>query len=574
MFTKRVMNLKESVKKTDIMHNYLDEIYYYFLDLGYEVDKHDAMVIMPIKIKENNFKISIEIPNDYPFTFLTVKLINRNDFNFYIPHMFVGNTMCLYVNGYDRHDYKNYLEEAEETVKRAKDILKKAVEKKFENQYKYEFLDIHNPNTSNNKNYLLIEDYHKPKILTSIEGLQNGDLVRVFFDEHYSVESLYFLLKNIKVNETKVYNSVVYIPMKNDHLYSSIYNISDIISALEGNAHFNFFAEKIISGTQIGIIGIFQDEIKVPSIIGMIFPKLTIPKGKIVKKNSFKSILKLNSKREITNIKISDLSKPRLNYRSGDGVNKSKKRIYNVGCGSVGSFIIKNLCDTFEIESIILHDNDKLEVNNIGRHVCGLQSINKYKSDELAKYINNNYPYINTKAIFTSIINEFTGKENNLLSYEYDYLFCVVGDENIEEQLIKLYGSKKLNKPLIIIWIEAFLVAGHILIFNEEFNEKSKKYIFDNNNNINLSVLKDSHTYSKSLAGCQSRFIPYSGFEVQMFVNKCVDLLINDKYLERKGNYHIVVLGNMREARRNQLEIKNRWKAKNNREVLINRFDE
>ncbi|QYA34106.1 ThiF family adenylyltransferase (plasmid) [Macrococcus psychrotolerans] len=559
------------------MHDKIHELYSYFLKLGYIVKIEDDKISWNINIKNNNFKLSIVIPEYYPFEFLKIKIINFSDFDFYIPHTLTGNYLCLYEVNSDRHNYKNYLEEAKETLQRAVDILEKSVEREVENQYKYEFSDIYPFLTSNQVNYFLSEDYKTPKLLKSLEGFKdkdNKEKLRILYDTNYSIDSLGMLVSNLGIKDYKIKESVLYIPVENSNLSSPITKFADLINVLENNKHFNFFAEKLIKGLSTITLGVYQEGINIPTILCFKIEKLYFPKGKIVKKSSYKSILKINNSKLLVNMKINDLSQNKLIFRSGDGHSNRKLSFYIIGCGSLGSFLSKSICDTFDIENIILQDNDILEVDNIGRHLCGLRSLNKFKSNEVAKVINNYYPHINTKAIYTNILNEFLGKEKHLLSEKYDFLICVVGDENVEEQLIQMYEKKKLHTPLIIVWIEPYLVAGHILIFNGELNELSKSYIFDKERNIKLSVVQNVHQYSKSEAGCQSRFMPYSGFEVQLFINKCVDLLMNNRYLEKKGNYHITYFGNMKEARGKNIEIKQQWTAKNNRELFVTRFDE
>ena len=117
-------------------------------------------------------------------------------------------------------------------------------------------------------------------------------------------------------------------------------------------------------------------------------------------------------------------------------------------------------------------------------------------------------------------------------------------------------------------------MAGHALILNERIDEKTKDYIFDSTGNIKIGITSNPNQYSRAEAGCQSRFMPYSGFDMQLFTQNLVDYLINKKGLEKTGNYHYCWIGKMKEARHNEMDILPKWRHQDDRSVSIRRINE
>lgn len=118
------------------------------------------------------------------------------------------------------------------------------------------------------------------------------------------------------------------------------------------------------------------------------------------------------------------------------------------------------------------------------------------------------------------------------------------------------------------------MVAGHALVFQKEVDRSTEKNIFDSNGEFDNNVLIDSGKYIKSEAGCQSAYAPYAGFEVQKFVLDFLDIYYRRIYSkEEKYNYEFTWIGKMKWARQQKLNIKSRWRAKEDRFMELKRID-
>ena len=151
------------MEKIDIT---LEEINQIFQENGYHSDITDNKIELSLDIREEEVKVEVIIPEDYPFSFLQVYLKEKSSLSFEVAHMIVGNRLCLFEEASDRHDYKNYSQIAVETLQRAQILLENSKEKGNLSEYPYEFLDLWG-NNQPTKIYSMLEDYNSPSMFLS-----------------------------------------------------------------------------------------------------------------------------------------------------------------------------------------------------------------------------------------------------------------------------------------------------------------------------------------------------------------------------------------------------------------------
>lgn len=565
------------MEKIDIT---LEEISQIFKENGYHSVITDNKIELSLDIKEEEVRLEVIIPEDYPFSFLQVYLKERSSLSFEVAHMIVGNRLCLFEEDSDRHDYKKYSQIAVETLQRAQELLEKSKEKGNLSEYHYEFLDLWG-NNQPTKVYSMLDNYNAPTLLDS-HFFENKDqeIHMVVKSSQVSLESIVYLCDNLSLVTKKYREVAVYLPMEETRLEKPIDTIQDLYHLLKDESCFPFFLDFLrthysSSHFNLIVLGIRNEELPVKSLVALTLPRMVFPKGKVKKAKAVEGIIAINGKKRVKRLSVEDLSHVRVLTRGGAGVaDKDVETAYVVGCGSLGSFLSKSLSDTGNFSKLILHDNQSLKSENIGRHLCGVDSMGYAKALAVASRINSNYPAIQIDAYTHSFYRELLGKDENLTKENYDLLVIATGDENIEEQIIQFLESGKIKRPTIIAWVEPFLVAGHALILNNRIDEKTKDYIFDSTGNIKIGIIKNPNQYSRAEAGCQSRFMPYSGFDMQLFTQNLVDYLINRKGLEKKGNYHYCWFGKMKEARQSEIDILPKWRHQDDRSVSICRIDE
>lgn len=561
-------------KKIDIM---LDELFNLFLKKGYNVSVEKEELLFDVLIGNENVKLIVSLPDDYPYTFLSVSLANKDQLSFKLPHMIIGNLLCLYDLDNDRHDYKNYLEEAEETLERAQKLLLDSQKGILDTEYENEFYDLWTVKEIS-PIYSMLNGYESRSSLIIIQGDGkdiNGKSTFVVSDKKISDNSLINLLDNLSMSNIKISGEATYIPIKKSKLSHPIERISDLWNLICKENLANYFLKDVIDKKiELIILGISNRKSSIPTLVALSLPKLIRPKGKITKVTSYQSIFKANGSKLISRYGLTDVSQDRLITRGGEGIKDHKINTYIVGCGSLGGFLSKALCDTGQIEEMTIQDNQLLKSENIGRHLCGIDNVLESKADAVAKKINSHYPNLKISSLHHSFIQELLGKKLTFDNNNFDLLIITTGDENIEEETINRIKSGIIKSPVIIAWVEPLLVAGHFIYINSPINMKTEEYIFDSEKNIKLGVIDNSESYIKAEVGCQSHFVPYSGFEMQMFSQVIVDQIVNKNLLQKNGNFHFTWFGKIREARKNNISIKKQWRHKNDRELLITRIDE
>ncbi|HBL5608020.1 TPA: hypothetical protein LR442_002933, partial [Listeria monocytogenes] len=142
----------------------LDQLFQNFKNLGYNITLDNKQLLLALNIDSETAQLSISLPNDYPYTFLQVRLLNKQELSFSIPHMLSKDYLCLYDLDSDRHDYKNYLTESEETLKRAEELLNSSKKGALSSEYQNEFYDLWTAKESL-PIFSMIEHYERYSIL-------------------------------------------------------------------------------------------------------------------------------------------------------------------------------------------------------------------------------------------------------------------------------------------------------------------------------------------------------------------------------------------------------------------------
>ena len=121
------------------------------------------------------------------------------------------------------------------------------------------------------------------------------------------------------------------------------------------------------------------------------------------------------------------------------------------------------------------------------------------------------------------------------------------------------------------MWIEPYGIAGHALLlqkgqnlFEELFDKKTLEF--------NKRVVVNQENYFKHEAGCQSSYIPYSGFEIQLFINQV--LKKGFEYIGKKtGNYLFTWIGEVSKAHQYNMSINEDYIGQNDYSIIVRRVD-
>lgn len=222
-----------------------------------------------------------------------------------------------------------------------------------------------------------------------------------------------------------------------------------------------------------------------------------------------------------------DTSSNRVYTRGGNSmnevVNNKAKKIAIVGCGSIGASLAFKLLKT-GCTNLLLIDPERLSVDNIARHILGMEYVNLYKAEALENFLEKQFIETSIESIPKNIIDCFEELKS------CDLIISALGSEAkaVETKMIKDAISNDLP-PLISCWLEANAVAGHSILFNSNQPTFSKEVPFDIDTFFNsLTILKDD--YAKSLykddVGCNSSYMPYSFLSADIHINHFAHMVV------------------------------------------------
>lgn len=247
------------------------------------------------------------------------------------------------------------------------------------------------------------------------------------------------------------------------------------------------------------------------------------------KMNSNKKLLSNPLKKAECNFDINPIyverhDKGLLIPRGGGNNNIASKKIAVIGCGAVGGHIAMELIKTGIIQ-ITLIDDDLFYQSNTYRHILGINAVlkksnkeykNEYKVDALKNEIESKLPYAKVDTITMKVEDIILSERVNFANY--DLVIMAIGNPTIELFVNKYFHEKTNMPPLIITWLEPYGIGGHAFLTNNIskgcFNCLFDSPLNDNEDMFNrASFAEAGQTFSKSISGCGSLFIPYSSLD-------------------------------------------------------------
>jgi hypothetical protein len=88
---------------------------------------------------------------------------------------------------------------------------------------------------------------------------------------------------------------------------------------------------------------------------------------------------------------------PRRTFASEPAVDLAGARVAVLGCGSVGS-LSAWCCAGAGVGVLLVADRDRLEVDNLRRHLCGAEDIGAPKPDAVGRFLRQRFPQVTTLA--------------------------------------------------------------------------------------------------------------------------------------------------------------------------------
>jgi hypothetical protein len=191
------------------------------------------------------------------------------------------------------------------------------------------------------------------------------------------------------------------------------------------------------------------------------FPELThgFRPGKVPVEFLIKRASKLVAASPVTRKIVTRADHHWIHSRGGDGRDLSGKSVLLIGCGSLGGYVA-HLLSRAGVGRLTLTDNDRLDWDNLGRHVLGASSMGHWKAEALAEKLLRELPHLDVKGIRTDWRDALAFNPN--LFAEHDLVISTTGDWRCERPLNELTRATRMP-PVLFGWLEPYGVAGHCL---------------------------------------------------------------------------------------------------------------
>ena len=228
------------------------------------------------------------------------------------------------------------------------------------------------------------------------------------------------------------------------------------------------------------------------------------------------------------------------------------------GLGSVGS----NLCyflSGWSNTGFLLVDKEIIQPENIGRHIHGVKYIHQSKVYSMEEYLREKRPDIFIKSFYDSIerVIEINIEEFNSCSM----LFLCMGDCMSEQFVMSLVKNKMLVVPIMVLWLEPFAIAGHLVYINPTNNPNIDGLLNRDTMLYKHNLIKESEYIKKGStefvsrdAGCNGAYALYSGNDVVLFLSAMYSI-INDKINKPTNSMCYRWVGNINKAKERNIAL-------------------
>lgn len=462
-----------------------------------------------------------------------------------IPHLYTDNSICIFDRSKVIPNFNEPYQLVLETINEAITIIKKGVTKENRKDFIDEFLE-----------YWSAKKILKAKIF--VRDLMEGKQIYYCFmkkelliaDSVQRLKEIYQAIDGNPLKETEVLNGV-FIPLNGERVESIPKNDTHIVHMIETcskyGKFYNSFMQKHINDITLVVFNQLSDGNNM--VAGWLHIGPGIPNGFRKDHVNLKAAFKTSSKKGAA-IAVENCHQNRLFARGGDGLMSPWGKVGIIGCGSVGGFLADAL-KLRGVDKFILVDNENLECENIARHPCGYHWVHYPKTIDIGISLQNWNPNIVYES-YVENAHSFIENKTEIIN-ECDILFVAVANLAVEHHINKLILENKIKVPVVFLWVEPYLLGGHAILVKKL--QDLYKEIFDNTTlEYKYRIVEDGIRYLKREAGCQSTYMPYSGFQLQQFIYRVVECLELECW-KKKENYRITWCGKLSNAKNLKVQI-------------------
>ncbi len=557
----------------------LEEVLSFLHDNGYNAHIDKTKIIIAFEIERRIFHLKCVFPIGFPYVFPQMYLLEE-EYNEIAPLPHVNNdfSICTYDSNVCIPNFKNHLALTKEVIDEAIKIISEGV--RGENEFDFidefnaywrleacEFIEsIFTPTGKPKRLFCYYHEANKMNYVSddreSLTNYLNNLGITVIYDKNFK-KCLYLPLNSVMKPPFPETNLEILLYVKQNSLFYNEYK--KFLQQNIGHPVIIVFSQNVSDSLNLQA---WMHTLLGDSLISK-HSKAKLPGFRNDKINPAVIFQGREGKEKIYRLSVQNMNLERLFPRGGEGWSSQIESASIIGCGSVGSLLAETLT-VMGTRRLMLIDKEKLSDENIARHLCGYEYINKPKSDSIKSKLTRHNPNLVCNSFHTNI---FDFMERNLSSVnKYDYIFVAVGSTPIEHLIIEHFLNGEILKPLVLIWVEPFMLGGHAIVLQKK--QDVYQVLFDENYTFTKPIVKAPEKYLKREAGCQSTYIPYSGFEVRCFLNKVIEYLCNDIIAKgKRGNYLLSYIGRISSAAIYDACINDEWVVNHDNSLVIKRFD-
>lgn len=530
---------------------------------GYKAEIGDGKIKININIEQLDLILWVCLSRFFPYEIPDV-FIDENSREMLpkIPHLHSNDSICIFDKGKVVPNFNNPERLLLETVESAIAVIRSGITNENKHDFIDEFTEYWTPKGIVNAQ-MFVEILCKVK---TIYWCFKGEEI-IIAESVFRLQEILDAIGGKKGN--KKIRSGLLIPIDGQKVNEIPKTDVDIIKIIEENSdykkQYNSFMQNNIDKLCLLVFNLIVPEGNI--LAGWVHCGPGVPNGFRKGHVNLKIAFGISKEKGFA-VSIVNCHQNRLFERGGDGENIVWKRVAIIGCGSVGSFLADAL-KLYGTEHYVLVDDECLEYENIARHSCGYFGVDCAKVNvigfSLQKH-NPNITYIAYKENAHEVIEDKIESLN-----ECDIIFLAVASVAVEHHLNKMILENKIVKPVVVLWVEPYMIGGHAIVIKKK--QDLFKDIFDKNTfEYKYSIIKDGNNFLKREAGCQSTYMPYSGFILQQFIYRVLEYILSN-CLKQKGNYMLTWCGKLSKTEKLDIELNDEYKHIEDFTLIAKRID-
>ena len=557
----------------DPLNCYLD----FLKEKGYMVDAlSDSSFSIELSIQGQTLVVECELPDFFPYEFPIIRLPNVSlQTCIGIPHLLRDDTLCLFNEADARPNFLRPFELVLATIHKAEEVIVGGLEGNQQNAFEDEILNY----WQKNDEYCIHLFSDLGEEATSICLSKSKDSGKgVFIATKTSADNITIYKKATLKDRPNVIEYGLYIPLTSGFTSYEVRTEKKMWSALDDRVSKKDKkticqgASRTSSKRHLFYIVSFLDANKERVFVG--WRGRTLSKVDGFRRGHISPFLYWKLQKEddiaIQRASVTLCTQARLFTRGSYGYGFRFRSATVIGCGSVGSYLCSMLA-SMGADSFLLVDNESLSVDNIARHLCGYDMVGLPKTFAVKWRLEKNNPNICCTEYTENAYSAIKAHLSEINQYEA--LFVAVGDLPLEAYIINLGKQNLITIPTIITWVEPKGYAAH-MVYISQYDNAFENLICLDTMCYKRSVLKTTSALIEHDAGCQSGYVPYSGLNVQNYLSECLHKLSRIRTEESlQGIYHFTWVGELSEARRNNIPINPEFSDAQDFSMCIKRFE-